>query len=370
MTQKLQQIAAAKARPRYVSPDKVRTLKCDATVAQDAYILATLELLADFGTLRAQTIGKALFSGRSEVAAHAAAKRTLKVCVERKLIESRRKPGTQHVYYALTRAGAVHINERSALFSAATSGCVLLTGNMLKSNHREWVANIVIAARKRADLKSFGELAIQRELGAVSPTLVDERFKGQHVPDALTFDCYNKVVVWHEVELSRRNHWSDMTQHRNDAAERKRAGKAGVNPRVMRSGREQFVHLMRALRQAFVLRCTDGEYRLMFVAHCANELIRTELARLVERAFAPSFHDGMFRPELDIVDPGVHYRVNYDNGTQNRFDVHLQMLPCEDPANAPVFSQELLWPDAPHGVIEDPLSDEFIAEPNWTKPTY
>jgi hypothetical protein len=367
MTQKQQQTAAAKARPRYVTPDKVRTLKCDATVAQDAYILATLELLADFGTLRAQTIGKALFSGRSEVAAHAAAKRTLKACVERKLIESRRKPGTQHVYYALTRAGAMHINERGALFSAATSGRALLTGDMLKANHREWVANIVIAARKRDGVDSFGELAIQREPSAVSTTLVDERFKGQHAPDALTFNQHQMVVVWHEVELSRRNAWSDMTQHRKESKERDRAKKAGVHPRVMRSGRDQFVHLMRTLREAYVLCRADGEYRLVFVAHCATKLICQELSRLVEQAFTLSHRDGMFRPELEVLDPGMHYRVNYNNGKEHRFDVYLQMLPCADVAEAPVFSQEMLWPDAPHHLREDPLSDKFIARPKRKK---
>lgn len=367
MTQKQQRTAGEKVRPRYVTPDKVRTLKCDATVAQEAYILETLRLLAHFGTLRAQTVGRAVFSGRSEIAAHAAAKRTLKACVERNLVEAQRKPGTQHFYYALTRAGAVHVNERGTVNFAATSGRALLTGDMLKAVHREWTSTIAITAAQRESLISIGELEIQRDPGAVSSTLVDERFKGQHVPDVLTFYRENMIVVWHEVELSRRNHWGEMTQRRKDAAERVRAKKAGVNPRVMRSGRDQFVHLMRTLRQAYVLRRVDGEYRLLFVAHCASELIRSELSRLVEHAFSPSQRDGYFRPELEVLTAGLHYRVNYDNGTQHHFDVYLQMLPCEDPANAPVHCQELLWMDAPHDPRDGPLSDRFIAKPKRQK---
>lgn len=367
MAQEKQWAVSTKARPRYVRPDKVRTLRCDAAVVQDAYVVATLCALAHFGTLRAQTVGKALFSGRSPVAAHSAAKRALKACVARKFVEARRRPGTQHVYYALTRAGAVVANERGALFTAAVSGLALLKGGMIKANHREWVANITVAASKRIGLESFGELAIQREPGAVSMTLVDERFKGQHVPDALTFDSHQKVVVWHEVELSRRNAWSNLTQARIDSGERKRAKSAGVNPRIKRSGRDQFVHLMRTLREAYVLHRADGEYRLVFVAHCATKLIRAELSRLVEQSFAPSLRDGMFRPELEVLEAEVHYRVNYDNGTHYRLDIHLQMLPCEDAAEAPVFAQEMLWPDAPHHVRDDPLSDKFIAQPKRKK---
>lgn len=367
MTQKQKQTAGATVRPRYVAPDKVRTLRCDAAVAQDTYILETLRLLSHFGTLRAHSVGKALFSGRSAVAAHAAAKRALKACVARNFVQARRRPGTQHVYYALTRTGAIYVNERGALFTAAASGLPLLRGDMLKANHREWVANITIAASKRIGLESFGELAIQREPGAVSMTLVDERFKGQHVPDALTFDRDQKVVVWHEVELSRRNAWSNLTQGRRDSEERKRAKKIGVSPRIMRSGRAQFVHLMRTLREAYILRRADGEYRLVFVAHCACKLIRTELSRLVEEAFVPSTRDGMFRPQLEVLESEVQYRVNYDNGKPHRFDIYLQMLPCADAADAPVFSQDMLWPDAPHHVREDPLSDKYIALPKRKK---
>ena len=352
---------ARQARKRYVAPDKVRTLVVDGHTAREAYVMATLKALARHGTLRMQGVARAVFATRDAVAGHAAAKRTLKACVEQRLVEARRKPGTQQVYYALTRQGAQSLDASGMQLLPASSTVKLLSGSMLKAEHREWAAAIVEAAEAREGLKSYGELEIQRMPGTVSRTLVDERFKGQHMPDALTFHAEERLVVWHEVELSRRNHWTEAIRAREQRRENTRAKARRTEPRTMRSGRSQFVHLLQTLRAARVLEHRGVMHQVVLVAHCGTDLIRSELARLVEGAFVRDTFDA-FPAALDVMDPGRHYRVNWNASDRfGFFEIWLQALPASDSAEMSVYSADLLWPDAPHAVREHPISERFIA---------
>lgn len=348
-------------RPRYVAPERVRTLVVDGHTARDAYVRATLRALARHGTLRMQGVARAVFGTRDAVAGHAAAKRTLKGCVEQGLVEARRKPGTQNVYYALTRRGAEWLNATDPQPTPASPTVKLLAGAMLKAEHREWTAAIVEAAQAREGLESFGELEIQRMPSAVSPTLVDERFGGQHMPDALTFYREGRTVVWHEVELSRRNHWTDEVRAREQRRENARAKAKNTEPRQMRSGRSQFIRLLQTLRAGRILVRNKTEYQFILVLHCGSDLIRSELSRLIEGAF-PYDPSRKFPARLEAVDPGRQYRVNWNAGDNlGFFQILLQDLPASDSADVSVYSADLLWPDAPQDLREHPVSERFIA---------
>lgn len=348
-------------RVRAVADDRVRTLAVDATRAQEAYLSAALRALSRHGTLRAQTLGKALFSTRTDTAAHGAAKRTLAAAVKRGLVDGRRRIGSQQVFYALTKRGADYLNATAPLPYAAVSGLSLLSGDMRKANHREWASTIATAADKREGLVSFGELEVQREPAAVSKTLLGERFQGQHLPDALTFDTDTDKAVWHEVELSRRTHWSNLTQARKQAAENAKV-KRGETARRARSGRDQFVHLLQQLRAARFLTRAGKDFEVVLVAHCASELIRVELGRLVVAAFGTPDTFSAYPAKLETHEEGRHYSVNFLSNRSGSFDIWLQDLPADDPAKASVFDTELLWPDAPQHLREDSLSEAFIAE--------
>lgn len=344
---------------KVIEAERVRTLAVDATRAQDAYILAALKLLARHGTLRAHTLGKAMFSSRSDVAAHAAAKRTLAAAMKQGLVDAKRRTGTQHVFYALTKRGADTLNARDPSPALAVSGVSLLAGDMTKANHREWCAVIAEAAAKREGLESYGELEIHREPASVSKSLVNEFFAGQHVPDVLTFHEDEHLVVWHEVELSRRNSLSPTSRKRLEVAEKKK-----VSPTKVRDGREQFAHLLQTLRKARTLSHDWTLFEVMLVCHCATELIRSELSRLIVATFGKPDQFSAFPAKLETLEPGRHYRVNFEVGpraTERSFEMLLNLLPTDDPAKASVFDAELLWPDAPHGLREDPLSEKFIA---------
>lgn len=348
-------------RRRYVEPNNVRTLSVSGHEARETYILETLKALARHGTLRAQGVAKAVFPTREGVAGVSAAQRVLRACLQRKLVEGKRNPGTQHVYYALTVRGAELLNERDPMQVPAQSTAHLLKGEMLKAEHREWTAAIVTAASCRAALTSYGELEIQRNPQLVSKTLLDERFRGQHVPDALTFYADDRKVVWHEVELSRRNHWSASVIERKQREENARAKQRGSVPRKVRSGRQNFVHLLRTIRTARVLVHKGKEHDIVLVVHCATPLIRQELSRLVEEAYMADALE-TFPARLAVLEEGRHYRVNWNaSGLQTFLEVWLQDLPAKEPSAVSVYDNELLWPDAPHEVREPEVSERFIA---------
>lgn len=356
-----QTTAAPTRRPRYVAASNVRTLAVDANIAREAYTLATLQALARHGTLRAQGVARSVFPTRSAVAGHSAAKRVLKGCVEQKLAKAQRKPGAQHIYYALTRTGAALVNEQAPARVPAQDTTKLLRGDMSKAVHREWTAAIVEAAGNREGLESFGELEIQRLPGAVSSTLIGDRFKGQHMPDALTFHRESRTVVWHEVELSRRSQWAPEFLKREQDKEREKAKSEKRSPREVRSGQMQLEHLLRTLRTARVLARGGIEYQVMLVAHCGNELIRREFSRVVERAF-PRDNFEKFPAKLEVLDPGRHYRVNWNASERfGFFEILLQDLPAEDPGEVSIYSADLLWPDAPQELREKEISEKFLA---------
>jgi hypothetical protein len=228
---------------------KTKKLIASGHLVQHAYLIQCLKLVHEFGALRVLTIAYAIFPGRAQTAASAAAQRVVSNALKRGYLAYSIEPDSRR-YYALTLRGArvLHSSDDSYRVRSTTKALIFH-----RHEHREWCNVVALAARHRG-LSSRSEAQI---VGAAHAEIV--RSFG-HVPDAVTYyseDGENRAA-WHEIELSRRS----------------------------TSGTKKLAHLVRTLIEKRYLTHNDREHNISLVLHCATAKIERENHRVIQEALA------------------------------------------------------------------------------------
>lgn len=163
---------------------------------QHAYLVQCLRLVHEFGALRVLTIAYAMFPGRAQTAASAAAKRVVSNALKRGYLEDNSEPNS-HRYYALTLHGARVLHSFDDSYRVRSTIKAL---EFYRHDHREWCNVVALAARHRG-LNSLSEAQIT---GAAYSEILNIF---SYVPDAVTYysDDGENRAAWHEIELSRRS---------------------------------------------------------------------------------------------------------------------------------------------------------------------
>lgn len=249
-----------------------RHLTKDGVAVRDANHLTLLRLLHRHGVLRCHDVALGLFPARSKAAATAAALRTLGSGVSAGTVAMRRCSKTRYVYYALSEAGA-RVLRLEDPDEAWKSGVRLLAragkpGNQLV--HGEWSALLAIAAQAKG-VEALSEYGLYQRYGSRI-----EDWCGR-MPDALSFrqSGSTPLLVWHEVEASRRSTTASKDAQRH----------AAQRGRDALSGREKLRQLLQMLWRLGVCDLF-GERRLMALAlHCASEKIERECIAVLKSVF-------------------------------------------------------------------------------------
>lgn len=358
---------------RKVDPERMRALKVDGNVARHHYLVRALRHIAEVKTARAHSLAFKLFPARQRTAAFAAAERVLRYGLERGFLDFQEHPTTQYRYYALTRAGADWLHEQEPELGPVEKTTSHLTPTMSKAEHREWTSMLAISSNLRVGLVGMDEFHLHGPAGE------ELRKRFSHIPDALTLWKEAKVVLWHEVETSRRSMWTAEQQKKENASAwnvanrrarelnskgRRKANGDAYKPEDLynrpTSDSERFEHLVKQVRQLrwlpwkFEGEPRESELDIALMLHCKTGVIQRALARQVRTMF----DDKLYVQEKS---KDEHFVLSYEHKSPNgtKLNIYLLRIP-ENTDKVWHDTGHLPFPGATQQIRQEPLAESEV----------
>lgn len=263
--------------------------------------LQCLKFVHEFGAMRMQTIGYAMFPKKTPSAAYAAAKLAVRNAGTKGYLVCGIRHGCAR-YYALTLRGARMLHSLDDNYPIRSTTSAL---DFRRLEHREWCNIVALSARHRG-LRSYSEMQIR---GTANSELIDVI---KHRPDALTY--YTNIegeacVAWHEVDLSRRS----------------------------TSDKKRMSDLVRTLITQGFLTHENQRHDINLVMHCATAKIKRENHALIGAVLSQHADEVSSGPDA--------YGITLGEGEKARdFTVDINLLPETIEG---VWGSSLPWPGAP-----------------------
>lgn len=301
---------------------------------REFYLNEALKLVQRYGVVRAHTLAFGLFPNRAQKAATAAAQRVLANATKAGYLRSKEDVKTRRRYYALTISGARYLNDVAPEYPAHATQALLK--HMSRANHRDWGILIAMASNMREHMYGVTEDLLWTKLR--NETL---DYFG-HVPDTLTFyknGSGKRIVVWHEVEASRRS----RTASYNERAKAKAIGKTA------RSGMDQLRDLLTKLRVKRFLTFENQEYTVALTLHCATSKIEREIRNVIEDVFS----------KIGVVESNGVYSVAFNSAAYGDLVILINRLP-EKVERTWIDTLGMPWPNAPKQIVTT-VTHQYLA---------